>query len=68
MVYGYLTSPDHHNGQHRSVPNNVTSSKKEYDVSPGNEVTAFCPGFQKGRAPSEKGTFSAVSGPPKGYN
>ena len=28
----------------------------------------FCPGFQKGRAPSEKGTFSAVSGPSKGHN
>ena len=28
----------------------------------------FCPGFQKGRVPSEKGTFSAVSGPSKGYN
>ena len=23
----------------------------------------FCPGFQKGRVPSEKGTFSAVNGP-----
>ena len=28
----------------------------------------FCPGFQKGRVPSEKGTFSAVSGPSKGHN
>ena len=28
----------------------------------------FCPGFQKGRLPSEKGTFSAVSGPSKLYN
>ena len=28
----------------------------------------FCPGFQQGRVPSEKGTFSAVSGPSKGHN
>ena len=28
----------------------------------------FCPGFQKGRVPSEKGTFSAVNGPSKGHN
>ena len=27
----------------------------------------FCPGFQKGRVPSEKGTFSAVNGPSKGH-
>ena len=26
----------------------------------------FCPGFQKGRVPSEKGTSSAVNGPSKG--
>ena len=31
-------------------------------------VTVFCSGFQKGRVPSEKGTFSAVSGPSKGHN
>ena len=32
-------------------------------------VTAvFCPGFQKGRVPSEKGTFSAVNGQSKGHN
>ena len=30
--------------------------------------SVFCPGFQKGRVPSEKGTFSAVSGPSKGHN
>ena len=35
-------------------------------------VPVFCPGFQKGRVPSEKGTlaskghFSAVNGPSKG--
>ena len=28
----------------------------------------FCPGFQKGRVPSEKGTFSAVNGLSKGHN
>ena len=28
--------------------------------------TVFCPGFQKGRVPSEKGIFSPVSGPSKG--
>ena len=28
----------------------------------------FCPGFQKGRVPSEKGTFSVVNGPSKGHN
>ena len=31
-------------------------------------LTVFCPGFQKGRVPSEKGTFSAVSEPSKGHN
>ena len=31
-------------------------------------VPVFCPGFQKGRVPSEKGTFSAVNGPSKGHN
>ena len=30
--------------------------------------SVFCQGFQKGRVPSEKGTFSAVSGPSKGHN
>ena len=30
--------------------------------------TVFCPGFQKGRVPSEKGTFSVVNGPSKGHN
>ena len=30
--------------------------------------SVFCPGFQKGRVPSEKGTFSAVNGPSKGHN
>ena len=34
----------------------------------GNSESVFCPGFQKGRVPSEKGTFSAVSGPSKGHN
>ena len=29
--------------------------------------SVFCPGFQKGRVPSEKGTFSAVNGPSKGH-
>ena len=28
----------------------------------------YCPGFQKGRVPSENGTFSAVNGPLKGHN
>ena len=32
------------------------------------EYPVFCPGFQKGRVPSEKGTFSAVNGPSKGHN
>ena len=31
-----------------------------------NADAVFCPGFQKGRVPSEKGTFSAVNGPSKG--
>ena len=30
--------------------------------------SVFCPGFQKGRVPSEKSTFSAVNGPSKGHN
>ena len=30
--------------------------------------SVFCPGFQKGRVPSEKGTFSAVNGPSKGHH
>ena len=40
-----------------------------------NHAAVFCPGFQKGRVPSEKGTvngpskghFSAVNGPSKGH-
>ena len=31
-------------------------------------MPVFCPGFQKGRVPSEKGTFSAVNGPSKGHH
>ena len=27
----------------------------------------FCPGFHKGRVPSQKGTFRAVNGPSKGH-
>ena len=34
----------------------------------GTRNAVFCPGFQKGRVPSEKGTFSAVNGPSKGHN
>ena len=36
----------------------------------GSQVSSavFCPGFQKGRVPSENGTFSAVNGPSKGHN
>ena len=30
--------------------------------------SVFCPGFQKGRVPSEKGIFSAVNGPTKGHH
>ena len=30
--------------------------------------TVFCPGFQKGTVPSEKGTFSAANGPSKRHN
>ena len=30
--------------------------------------SVFCPGFQKGRVPSEKGTFSTVNGPSKGHH
>ena len=33
-----------------------------------NDNSVFCPGFQKGRVPSEKDTFSAVNRPSKGYN
>ena len=32
-----------------------------------NTNAVFCPGFQKGRVPSEKGTFSAVNGLSKGH-
>ena len=35
---------------------------------PEHADSVFCPGFQKGRVPSEKGTFSAVNGPSKGHN
>ena len=31
-------------------------------------LSVFCPGFQKGRVPSEEGTFSAVNGTSKGHN
>ena len=31
-------------------------------------LSVFCPGFQKGRVPSEKGTFSAVNGSSKGHH
>ena len=31
------------------------------------DMSVFCPGFQKGRVPSEKGHFSAVNGPSKGH-
>ena len=38
-----------------------------YQLIPlGCTYSVFCPGFQKGRVPSEKGTFSAVNGPSKG--
>ena len=30
-------------------------------------ISVFCPGFQKGRVPSQKGTFSAVNGLSKGH-
>ena len=30
-------------------------------------TAVFCPGFQKGRVPSQKGTFSAVNGLSKGH-
>ena len=33
-----------------------------------NQISVFCLGLQKGRVPSEKGTFSAVSGPLKEHN
>ena len=32
------------------------------------DVAVFCPSFQKGRVPSEKGTFSVVNGPTKGHH
>ena len=38
------------------------------DIKDSMMMTVFCPGFQKGRVPSEKGTFSAVNGPPKGHH
>ena len=31
-------------------------------------IPVFCPGFQKSRVPSEKGTFSAVNAPSKGLH
>ena len=31
------------------------------------DITVFCPGFQKGRVPSQKGTFSTVNGLSKGH-
>ena len=30
-------------------------------------LAVFCPGFQKGRVPSQKGKFSAVNGLSKGH-
>ena len=30
-------------------------------------ITVFCPSFQKGRVPSQKGTFIAVNGLSKGH-
>ena len=53
--------------------------KTHYDTFQGlvHITTVFCPGLQKGRVPSEKGTlarstpskghFSAVNGPSKGH-
>ena len=40
----------------------------ESEVSHLVDSSVFCPGFQKGRVPSEKGTFSAVNGPSKGHH
>ena len=34
----------------------------DYACKPMYGCSVFCPGFRKGRAPSEKGTFSAVNG------
>ena len=44
----------------------TTFSVKISSISP--IISVFCPGFQKGRVPSEKGTFSAVNGPSKGHH
>ena len=41
---------------------------KLYSDCNNNVSTVFCPGFQKGRVPSEKGIFSAVNGPSKGHH
>ena len=41
------------------------------DLTPGDmfhHIVVFCPGFQNGRVPSEKGTFSAVNKPSKGHH
>ena len=45
-------------------PNQGTLIRPSLQLHP----TVFCPGFQKGRVPSEKGTFSAMNGPSKGHN
>ena len=50
---------------------NASKWRHVFDLSyrrPNIVMTVFYPGFQKSRVPSEKGIFSAVSGPSKGNN
>ena len=48
-----------------SVPSRVETSSESSSHS--TSTTVFCPGFQKGRVPSQKGTFSVVNGLSKGH-
>ena len=46
----------------------VNDNRSDTDIYITAVYSVFCPGFQKGRVPSEKGTFSAVNGPSKGHH
>ena len=59
IIHSYPLKPKQHPPNY-SLNYNIIHKKYEY--------TVFCPGFQKGRVPSEKGTFRAVNGPSKGHH
>ena len=46
-------------------PHSPSPKEKEHKQHP--TCSVFCPGFQKGRVPSQKGTFSAMNGLSKGH-